>query len=351
MEGFGVGLPEVLFATSLVAIFYNMLKRRKKDDLLFNITPKFPIYNILREHEYPWTETMSSAESLRRSMEFKHKPSDIFVLTVPKTGTTWLMQMCHLIRGGEMDFEDIYQVTPWPQVSWDLDISLSDQRGLTPRVFKTHQPLRCYAKTSGKYIVTVRQPESVCKSFWSFMRGKQIPFSLVSLDEFWNTPSSYRDRFGSSNISLWRAYAEFWKCRHLENVLVLVFEDLVKDPKKWIPVIADFMGIPCSPKLVDRVAEMSSKKFMAKHSEKFDESWSYKRLMEVGRVSAETAEQAKQSSHVTDGKHGEFSVKSKREFDRVWKERMYVKTGMKTYSDMQVSLREALMEKYSGFLK
>jgi len=344
----GIAVAVVSFLSFLIV---SSLLRRYSKSVGSRGKSKFPIFDVLREHEYPWTETMASPESLKRSMEFQHKPSDVFVLTVPKTGTTWLMQICHILRGGDMNFEDIYQVTPWPQISWDLDINLSDQHGLTPRVFKTHQPLRCYAKTPGKYIITLREPERVCKSFWAFMRGKQIPFALVSLNEFWNTPSSYRDRFGSSNISLWRAYVEFWKCRHLDDILVLVFEDLVKDPKKWIPVIADFMGIPSSPTLVARVADMSSKEFMAKHQEKYDESWAHQRLIEVGRLSLDQTEQSRPSPHITSGNHGEFTVESKMEFDRVWKERVYAKTGLRSYTELQDSCREALMEKYGRLLK
>jgi len=340
----------VVVVTILAFILPTIIQRYSKV-VEPKVKSEFPIFEVLREHEYPWTETMGSPESVKRSMEFEHKPSDVFVLTVPKTGTTWLMQICHALRGGDMNFEDIYQVTPWPQIAWDLDISLSDQYGLTPRVFKTHQPLRCYAKTPGKYIVTVREPERVCKSFWAFMRGKQIPFSLVPLNEFWNTPSSYRDRLCSSNIRMWSAYVEFWKCAHLDNVLLLVFEDLVKDPKKWIPVIAEFMGIPCSPALLARVAEMSSKEFMAKHEEKYDESWTHKRLLEVGRLALDQMDQSRPSSHVTEGNHGEFTVESKREFDRVWKERVYKKTGLRSYSEFQESCRVVLMEKYGRLLK
>jgi len=347
MDIFECGIALVVTFCCLLIAWY--LLRRYSKVVGSKGESKFPIFDVLREHEYPWTETMGSPESLKRSMEFKHKLSDVFVLTVPKTGTTWLMQICHILRGGDMNFEDIYQVTPWPQISWDLDINLSDQHGLTPRVFKTHQPLRCYAKTPGKYIVTVREPERVCKSFWAFMRGKRIPFSLVSLNEFWNTPSSYRDRCSSSNISLWRAYVEFWKCAQLDNVLVLVFEDLVEDPKKWIPVIADFMDVPCSPTLVARVAEMSSKEFMAKHQEKYDESWAHKRLLEVGRLAMDQMDQSRPSPHVTTGNHGEFTDESKREFDRVWKERVYANTGLKSYSELQESCRVVLKEKYARF--
>ena len=57
-----------------------------------------------------------STESLRRGLALRARPTDIFVATAPKTGTTLLQQALHQLRappGGDMNFYDLYQVSPW----------------------------------------------------------------------------------------------------------------------------------------------------------------------------------------------------------------------------------------------
>ena len=56
---------------------------------------------------------------------WKPKAGDVVIATPPKTGTTWVSQICHQIRmlGREdaMDFEEITEVVPWINVAWDVN--------------------------------------------------------------------------------------------------------------------------------------------------------------------------------------------------------------------------------------
>eukprot|EP00929_Paragymnodinium_shiwhaense_P061040 TRINITY_DN30475_c0_g1_i1.p2 TRINITY_DN30475_c0_g1~~TRINITY_DN30475_c0_g1_i1.p2 ORF type:complete len:136 (+),score=36.10 TRINITY_DN30475_c0_g1_i1:114-521(+) len=96
----------------------------------------------------PFQNPTFSEGSLQRAAGFIPRPTDVFITTAPKTGTTWLQAICHALRTGGLqnDFEDIYQVSPWDQLAWDLGQDLNAEQSAKPRIFKTHVPL-CGADT------------------------------------------------------------------------------------------------------------------------------------------------------------------------------------------------------------
>ncbi len=53
-----------------------------------------------------------SAESMRRGLAYQARPTDVFIATYPKCGATWLQQMLHCLRGGDMNFVEITAVVP-----------------------------------------------------------------------------------------------------------------------------------------------------------------------------------------------------------------------------------------------
>lgn len=64
-----------------------------------------------------------SEEAYQRGIAFKPRPSDVFVATYAKAGTTWMQQIVHGLRtNGSMDFGEITEVVPWIEVAHILDI-------------------------------------------------------------------------------------------------------------------------------------------------------------------------------------------------------------------------------------
>ena len=69
---------------------------------------------------------------------FQPRPTDVIISPFAKCGTTWLQQIVHSLRtGGDMDFEDIYEVVPWIDVALDLGIDLDADQRANPRAFKS----------------------------------------------------------------------------------------------------------------------------------------------------------------------------------------------------------------------
>jgi len=231
-------------------------------------------------------DSMMSDESVRRAVEeFTVRPTDIIVATFPKTGTTLVTWICHQLRtGGDLNFETIYEVVPWPTLSWDIGYDPNTQGSqFFPRVFKSH--LRMASIFRGcKYIVTIRDPVKTAMSFYNFLgKAKKVPY-VVAMDvsTFTRETPFLKGKEDGSRASIWEFYKEYHILRDCPSVLVLVYEDLVKDTPACIRRVAKFMGIEATDELIDKVASMSTKEFMAAHMNKFDEP--YERAKQLGRA-------------------------------------------------------------------
>jgi hypothetical protein len=231
-------------------------------------------------------DSMMSVESVRKAVEeFKVKPTDIMVATFPKTGTTLVTWICHQLRtGGDLSFEHMYEVVPWPTLSWDIGYDPNTQGNqFVPRVFKSH--LRMASIYRGcRYIVTIRDPTKTALSFYNFLAlEKKVPHvTEMDLSTFTVKTPFVKGKPDGSRASLWEYYQEYHVLRDCPSVLVVVYEDMVKDMSASIRMIAKFMEIDADEELISKVASMSTKEFMAKHMSKFDEP--YERAKKLGRV-------------------------------------------------------------------
>ncbi len=68
------------------------------------------------------------------ALNFKPRPDDVIVVTPAKCGTTWMQQILHQLRsGGDMSFDDIYDVVPFIEFAYDIGLDLDAEHSYQPR--------------------------------------------------------------------------------------------------------------------------------------------------------------------------------------------------------------------------
>lgn len=214
-----------------------------------------------------------------------------------------------------------------------------------PRVFKSHQPLSCINR-GGRYIVTIRAPEATAVSWYNFLKAKLAPPATEhTLSEFIrNKDFMVEDmRFGSN---LWNYYHEYWRCREADNVLVLVFEDLVTDLRTNLAIIAEFIGVEADDKLLDAVCFSASKQQMLQPevTSKLDESWTYKEAVRLGRSLAPHSWTP--TSRVTKGHKDKLTEDDKAFLEEQWKKNIGDTTGVGSYEEMVADIRASLSKRF-----
>lgn len=226
----------LVFVVVVVLVCWRHRRRRESRDKLTARVGKHP----------PHCHSAFSEEACRVAAAYIPRSSDVFIVTAPKTGTTFLQMLCHCVRTqGLTDFQDIYQVSPWDQLAWDLGQDLGDEPVSQPRLFKSHLRLASINR-GAKYICLVRRPEDVFRSWWRFLRDKDVPplQTYKSISEFVFDKDYVAEgmRFGAS---LWEYYVEFYKCIDLPEVLVLCYEDLQESVAGHLDLISTFLS--CAP--------------------------------------------------------------------------------------------------------
>ena len=307
-----------------------------------------------------------SDEAYKKSIEFQPRPSDCFVTTPPKTGTTLLQFMCHLLRSAAHDslheqddleiwsknacnFEDLYQVSPWAMMAWDIGVDITDMNyeqccpvsnEIYPvRVFKSHQRLAAM-NPGAKYIVTVRDPKTVLVSWYNFLRNHEAPpvLKYASASEFAFDKEFFAEgmRFGAS---LWEYYTEYLICLKDPNVLVVVYEDLAKDIRSHLPTLSRFLGLNVSKEHMDQIAKLCSKENMMNNVSKFDESWTYQQLKNLKRC--KFPDDFKPVPRVTSGSNpGVLNEETVKFLDDQWREKIETVTGIQNYPELAQKIRE-----------
>jgi hypothetical protein len=276
------------------------------------------------------TKNFATEEGWQHGLAYKPEPTDVFIVTPPKCGTTWMQQIVHGLRTrGSMDFDEISRVVPWINMAHDMGIDIYAPQVANPKAFKTHSKLNEVPK-GGKYIVVVRDPCDALVSDYHFLGEMFFDKNSVSLEEF-----AREDYIPDRGVH--KHILAFWEQRNEENVLAFCYENMKADLPGTIERVARFIGIELDDELRQIVLKQSDIKFMQAHKEQFEDH-----LIRKARSAAMRLPLDGQLNKVRNGQVGESKVavpdEIKQELDVVWHEEITAKIGLKSYDDLRKEL-------------
>jgi hypothetical protein len=275
-----------------------------------------------------------SAGSMQRALAFQPRPTDVFIATYPKCGTTWMQQIVHGLRtGGDMDFDEISEVVPWLESALDMGIDIEAPQRAEPRAFKTHFTWDEIPK-GGRYIYVARDPRDALVSFYHFFEGWMFEPGSVSLDVF------AREMFmqGTKSGRYWDHVRSYWSLRHEPHVLMLCFEDMQQDLAATVQRVATFVGVPADPTRLAVATEQASFAFMKTHERKFDDH-----LLRAVVDPLLGLPPGGTTTKVRAGRTGDharaLSPALAAELDAIWRDELAGPLGLASYEDLRAALR------------
>lgn len=206
-------------------------------------------------------------DAVLSTLAYKPQPGDLFLVSYPKSGSTWTQRIIYniLMNAAEPD-DPLDPVIRFPC----LEMQGAEAAAYAPRpaAFKTHLPFHKNPYSAeAKYVYIARNPYDTCVSF--YYHTKNMPaykFQDGTFDEFFEMFMEGRVDYGDyfDNVLSW------YERRNDSNVLFLTYEELKADTGKCVLKIAAFISpeiearLKKDANLLDRILERTSLAYMKK---------------------------------------------------------------------------------------
>ncbi|KAH7984947.1 sulfotransferase ssu-1 [Rhipicephalus sanguineus] len=185
-------------------------------------------------------------ECVRSALRYKAQLGDLFIVSYPKCGTTWMQQIVYNIINDHPPPKNLLLgCMEMPFLEMQGAESVEDMK--KPGPIKTHMPFRLqpYSKDA-RYIYVTRNPYDCCVSY--FYHTRDMPdykFQDGTFDQFFEMFLEGKVDFGDYFDHL----LSWYEHRGDSNVLFVTYEQLKKDVRTSVLKIADFIGQKYGQKL------------------------------------------------------------------------------------------------------
>lgn len=163
--------------------------------------------------------------SLEFALSYQAREDDLFIVTYPRSGTTWMQNIVYnLLNNGksfDVDRQHFFEQNPALEIDGEIGLNLLQR----PGAIKTHLPIdRVPFHSQAKYICVVRNPKDVCISYFIFYNTwgdvPKLDFNQF-FEHFIKGYLPFNDYFEGLRL--------VWQRRHDKNVLFLCYEQMRSD--------------------------------------------------------------------------------------------------------------------------
>lgn len=200
---------------------------------------------------------------------FECKTDDLFVVTFPRCGTTWMVQLAVcILHGADADY-DLHAVFVEGSIATQPSFVRDLERLPGPRVLKMHVPAdafpglaRCSEvdlQPQGKVVYVVRNPKDALVS----LRHHHANNASISWNGTWD---EWIDQWlaGLRSAEYGGSYFDHVRCwwrlarLHPDRICIVYFEDMKADLSSAAAGIAEFLGRATTPGEFGRIVDRCS---------------------------------------------------------------------------------------------
>lgn len=226
------------------------------------------LVNDRRGNQIPFPPFITQREMDIIANEFMVQEDDIFVVTFPRSGTTWMEQIVHLlINNGEQGSKRLGDAAPWvetlpnrPQGFHKFLAAMSGRR-----LFTSHLPISLMPGThnpTARFVYVARNPKDVAVSTYYHDRSKH---------GYGGTWEKHFRLFIEGKV-MYGSYFDhilpWWDAsKGNNNILFIKYEDMKRDLKAVVLKLVNFLQIETDDNLINAVIEKSGFRKMANHSQ------------------------------------------------------------------------------------
>lgn len=191
--------------------------------------------------------------------EFVPKDGDVFIVTYPRSGTTWTEQMVHLlVNKGEQGEQRLTDAVPWLETLPHRPNGMHKFLETLPerRLFTSHLPYPLMPhidNTTAKIVYVARNPKDVAIStyFHNQSKGGYEGSWEEHFQLFLNGDVGFGPYFDHV-LPWWQA------SQKNKNILFLKYEDMKHDHAGNVEKLASFLDLEADSQLIETVVRLSS---------------------------------------------------------------------------------------------
>ncbi len=197
----------------------------------------------------------------------KYPQNIIFITSLPKSGSTWLSNMCSGLDGFDLFAPvkwNIYITEEWDDSRWDLETDIFKEFRNKLAVIRGHtwaipKNLNVLTQSNLKYIIGVRDPrDKLISEYW---HSRNFPRHWAhkqaheqSIEEF----ISYKLESGEFEKETLNWIRNWLENRDSKKSIVIRYEDMLNNPNTVLEKIFNFLGFKIEQKKIENIIEINS---------------------------------------------------------------------------------------------